>query len=85
MKRESLKHAYILEHQINLCEIAIHQCLEKANRDVCICELVDEGNTTKYVATSSLPNQDEIKSLIVSVLKGRKLGLEAELFKLLNS
>ena len=85
MKRESLRHAYILENQINFCETAIYICLKDKKYAVCLCELVDEGKTSKYVAESSLPNQDEIKDCIVSVLKNRKLNLEAELFKLLNS
>ena len=80
MKREALKRAVFLESEISDCDIFISQC-KNDERFVCLCRDCGMG----YSAQSRLPNQGDIKNYIIRMMEQRKLDLEVELFKLLNS
>lgn len=80
MKREELKRAIFLESEISDCERFISQC-ENNEMYVCLCKECGMD----FSARSRLPNQGDIKSYIIQMMRRRKLDLEANLFKLLNS
>lgn len=80
MKREGLKRAIFLESEISDCDTFISQC-KNDERFVCLCYECGMG----FSANSMLPNQEDIKNYIITMMEKRKLDLEVELFKLLNS